>query len=181
MKLLPFSSGLGALGLSLIVGCASHTSDMNRHWSERSIGPRVSRAFLTYDWEKDGSYRDFAWQKKQDINLTVRRHFFNNNPENPFQPGDESFYAPRPPNSLLPRPWNYIHLEGLATGAILYAAGGMFVPIPIDSIIGTLEEGGDEEFMQGIGQTFRPIGVVTASFMHDALGFPETQGDAWRH
>src|SRR6185436_4405044 len=112
-----------------------------------------------YDWEKDGSYRDFQWQKKQDINLTVRRHFFNHNPENPFQAPAPEIYEPRPNHSLLPRPWNYIHVEGLATGAIIYGASGGFVPIPIDSLIGTFEEGGDDEFMQGVGTTFRPVGV----------------------
>ena len=25
------------------------------------------------------------------------------------------------------------------------------------------------------------MGQMTASFLHDALGFPETEGDAWRH
>lgn len=178
MKLLPL---VVVSGLCFVAGCASHNSDLNRHWSERSTGPRMSRAFLTYDWEKDGSYKDFQWQKKQDINLTVRRHLFNDNPENPFQEPSPEVYAPRPNHSLVPRPWNYIHVEGVAMGAIMYGATGAFIPIPIDSIIGTMEEGGDDEFMQGVGTLFRPIGVVTASFMHDALNLPETAGDAWRH
>lgn len=178
MKLLPI---LGVAGLGLFASCASHSSDLNAHWRERSTGPRMSRAFLSYDWEKDGNYRDFQWRKKQDINLTLRRHFFNHNPENPFQAEDRSIYEPRKTHSLLPRPWSYIHLEGLAMGAIAYAGGGFFLPLPVDSFIGTMEEGGDDEFMEGVGETFRPVGVVTASFMHDTLRVPETKGDAWRH
>ena len=110
----------------------------------------------------------------------MRRHFLNHNPENPNQPVDPTIYAPRPPHSPLPAPHRYIHFEGLVFGAISYAAGGIFLPIPVDSIIGTIEEGGTEEALQGVGQFFRPLGQVTASFLHDALGFPETKGDAWR-
>lgn len=80
----------------------------------------------------------------------------------------------------MPAPQRYIHIEGLVFGAIAMAGGGAFIPVPIDSILGTAEEGGTEEFMNGVGETFRPIGQISASFLHDALGFPETQGDAWR-
>jgi hypothetical protein len=34
--------------------------------------------------------------------------------------------------------------------------------------------------MDGAGTFFRPLGQISASFMHDALGFPETKGDGWR-
>src|SRR5690242_19353393 len=93
---------LGLLAVS--AGCASQAPYVHQHWSNRSVGPRMSRAFLSYDPETDGSYRDFAWRKKQSINLTVTRHLLNYNPENPFQPEDKSFYEPRPVNSILPRP-----------------------------------------------------------------------------
>jgi hypothetical protein len=168
-------------GLALATGCQSQAPYVHQHWSERSIGPRLSRAFLSYDPESDGNYRDFQWRKKQSINLTLARHFLNHNPDNPFQPEDNSFYQPRPNHSLLPRAYNYIHVEGLALGAIAYGAGGaLIIPLPLDSIIGTFEEGGTEEFVNGIGETVRPLGVVTASFMHDALGLPETKGSGWR-
>lgn len=160
-------------------GCATHVSQVNDHWTTRSIGTSLSRAFLSYDAESDGNYRDFAWRKKQSINLTLRRHLFNHNPENPFEPQDFSIYEKRPPNSLVPRPWDYIHVEGLVLGAIVYAGGGVFIPLPIDSIIGTFSEGGDKEFVEGVGETVRPIGVATSSFMHDALGLPETAGHTW--
>ncbi|MFO1009426.1 MAG: hypothetical protein U1F29_05120 [Planctomycetota bacterium] len=168
-------------GLALLAGCASQGPYVNQHWSERSIGPRMSRAFLSYDPENDGSYRDFQWKKKQSINLTISRHLFNHNPENPFQAESPDFYKPRPNHSLLPRAYNYIHMEGIALGAIAYAGGApAIIPLPLDSIIGTFEEGGTEEFVQGVGEFVRPLGVLTASFLHDGLGFPESKGTAWR-
>lgn len=168
-------------GLALFAGCASQGPYVNQHWSERSIGPRMSRAFLSYDADKDGKYVDFQWKKKQDINLTLSRHLFNHNPENPFQEPNAEFYSPRPKHSLLPNPVRYIHLEGLALGAIVYAAGApMLIPLPLDSIIATFDEGGTEEFVDGVGEFTRPIGVVTVSFLHDGLGFPEQKDSHWR-
>ena len=54
------------------------------------------------------------------------------------------------------------------------------MPLPVDSIIATMEEGGEEEFMRGVDEVTRPMGVVTASFLHDYMGFPETRGSGWR-
>ena len=171
---LPQRLGLGlALAPALLAAGCTSTPTTTSHWSSNSIGPSMSRALLSYHPETDGSYRDFQWEKKQDINLTLMRHLLNYNPYNPYQPESTSFFEPRPPHSLLPRPWNYIHLEGLAVGAILYAAGGAFIPIPIDSVIGTLEEGGTEEFMAGVETTLEPPRAVLHSFMHDALSIPE--------
>jgi hypothetical protein len=72
-------------------------------------------------------------------------------------------------------------VEGLVIGAGTLALSSTFYPIPIDSIIGTFEDGGGAEFAEGFGITFRPAGQITLSFLHDALGFPEPQGDDWRH
>ncbi len=158
--------------LAFCASCASQAPYVRQHWTERGIGPRMSRAFLSYDPEMDGTYRDFQWKKKQAINLTIARHFLNHNPENPFQAEMPEFYAPRPNHSLAPRAYNYIHVEGLALGAIAYGAGGpAVIPLPLDSIIATFEDGGPQEFADGAGEFFRPLGVVTASFLHDALGF----------
>lgn len=139
----------------------------------------MSRAFLSYNPEKDGMYRDFQWRKKKNIELTLRRHFFNHNPDNPFEPVDASVYAPRYTHSLVPAPHRYIHVEGLALGAATLAGGGAFIPVPVDSVIATMEEGGAEEFMEGVNETTRPIGQIMHSFLHDALGFPEQGGGAW--
>src|SRR5258708_33962513 len=121
----------------------------------------MSRAFLSYDPEKAGSYLDFQWRKKKDIEMTLRRHFFNHNPDNPFEAYDPTVYEPRPKHSLLPAPWRYIHVEGIVIGAATLALSPTFYPIPVDSIIGTFEEGGGQEFMDGVGAASRPAGQAT--------------------
>jgi len=175
-----FGLGIGAALLAGLTGCASQAQHARDHWTANSVGPSLSRHFLGYDAESDGNYTDFQWRKKKSIELTLRRHLFNENPDNPFEPYDPDVYAPRPVHSLLPAPQRYIHIEGLVFGAIAMSGGGAFIPVPIDSLIGTAEEGGAEEFMSGVGEGLRPLGQISASFMHDALGFPETKGDAWR-
>jgi hypothetical protein len=167
--------------LLALSACQSQAEHQRDHWTGYYVGPSMSRAFLTYDAENDGSYRDFQWRKKKSIELTLRRHFFNHNPENPFEADDPTYYEPRPPHSLLPAPWQYIHVEGIVLGAATLAMSPTFFPLPIDSIIGTFEDGGGDEFMDGVGTTVRPIGQMNESFLHDALGFPEQHGDAWRH
>ena len=161
------------LALLSLVGCQSGGQNRNDHWNDSSIGPRTSRVFLGYDAEKDGSYRDFAWERKQDINLTLRRHFLHHNPDNPYHEELPSRFEPRPRNSLLPNPINYIHIEGLVLGLASLGAGGAFVPLPIDSILGTFEEAteggqsGRQEFMEGVNETFGgSFGTVTSTFAH---------------
>jgi len=144
---------------------------MNKHWSNHYVSPSMAHAFLGYNPQFDGSYRDFAWRKKESINLTIDRHLFNYNPENPFQTQDKTFGGPRPNNSLVPHPENYIHYEGLVLGTATLAAGGVFVPLPIDSIIGTFEPGGGDEFAAGFHETFQPLATMTTSFFYGAIGF----------
>ncbi|MDP6370533.1 MAG: hypothetical protein QF615_13065 [Planctomycetota bacterium] len=157
----------GALLLCL-ASCSTTPGLIDDHWSASSTNPRAARFFTGYDSSDGQSYRDYQWEQKQDINLTLRRHFFNHNPNNPYQ--DQVEPKARPLHSPLPNPANYIHLEGLALGGMLYAAGGAFFPVPLDSILGTLEPGGTEEFMAGVGATFRPLGVMTASFLNNTIG-----------
>jgi hypothetical protein len=168
MKLLPL---LGTASLVLATGCASQGPYVNKHWSNHSVGPSMSRAFLGYNPEFDGQYRDFAWKKKESINWTIRRHLFNHNPDNPFQTEDKSLYGPRPNNSIVPHPENYIHYEGLVMGAVLLGATGMFVPIPVDSVIGTFEPGGGREFGNGFHELGQPLATVTTSFFYGTIGF----------
>jgi len=143
--------------------CQSAAQDIDDHWNFRSVPPRVARHLLGYDAARDGSYRDFQWQRKQDINLTLRRYFLNDNPENPFQEFDPSLYEGRPVHSILPNPLRYIHLEGVLLGWAITGAGGVFFPIPLDSLIGSFEEGGGEEFSRGISASLSGKGVLTAS------------------
>ena len=101
----------------------------------------------------------------------MKRHILNENPENPFQAIDTDFYEPRKPHSILPRPWEYINWEGVAWGGIILASGGAFIPIPVDSVIGTLSEGGKDEFMEGIDRSFTGEKKATSgSYLHEAIG-----------
>jgi hypothetical protein len=175
MKLLPPTATLtvACLVTTLFSACnADPNTNATVHWNSASIAPRFQRAALGYDAERDGRYVDYQYANKKSIYLTIDRHFLNSNPENPFQAENEEFYEPRPVSSILPRPWEYINYEGLAWGAIVAgASGGIFIPIPIDSIIGTFSEGGGEEFNEGIRETFTGEKRTTsASFLHEAIG-----------
>ena len=170
-------SGL-CLALCLSVGCQS-SPDINDHWNASSTVPRITRTFLGYDSSRDGSYRDFAWERKASINLTLRRHLFNHNPDNPNHAVASGTYDERPVNSLLPNPINFIHVEGMVLGLIPLAAGGIYFPIPVDSIVGIFEdgsegsEGGLDEFMSGIEETFgNTLGVISGSFVQGWISPP---------
>ncbi len=136
-------------------GCSTTAGVPESHWNIDSVPSRMTHHFLGYQSEVDGPYRDFQWRKKKDINLTLRRHFLNNNPRNPLEPTDPSQTAVRPPHSVLPDPVTYFHAESLFIGGLFAAWTGAFVPIPIDSVIGTCSEGGWGEFKEGARDTFR--------------------------
>lgn len=162
-RILPRSFSWGAAALlaaALAPSCQLSGERIDDHWSFESVPPRIARATLGYDASKETSYRDFAWDRKQANSLTFRRYFLNHNPLNPNQRPVDGMFDKRPVNSPLPNPWNYVHFEGLILG--FAATGGLF-PLPIDSIIGTFEPGGADEFKEGIGQTFGREGAVTAS------------------
>jgi len=159
----------------LFSSCVSSPSKINEHWSSDSIAPRAARFLVGYDPDTDGTYKDYQWENKLHIAKTMQRHLLNWNPDNPNQLEDPDYYAPRPNHSPLPNPINYFHFESLVIGAAIYGAGGVFIPIPIDSIIGTLEPGGGDEFVAGLSATFAPLRVLTVSFMDDALKLPPAQ------
>jgi len=146
------------LALTLLLGlgaaCQSAPGQGSSHWNIESVYPRFSYYTTGYRSDRTGSFRQHQWEQKRDINRTLRRHFLNNNPDNPFQADDPNAVAPRPPHSVLPNPLMYFHLESLAVGAAFAAAGGPFLPIPIGSVIGTIEPGGWSEFTEGMGRTF---------------------------
>jgi len=162
-----------ALGLvCFLAGCnANPETNTHDHWTVRGVAPSFTRSALGYDAEKEGKYIDYQWRNKKSIYLTMKRHILNENPENPFQEIDTDFYEPRQPHSILPRPWEYINFEGVAWGGIILASGGAFIPIPVDSVIGTMSEGGKDEFMEGIDRTFSGEKKATsASYLHEAIG-----------
>lgn len=148
---------LGLVGAGLLAsGCRTNTNPALDHWNIASVKARAAKSFLGYRADLDGSYRDFHVRQRQDINLTLRRHFLNNNPENPFQTPDPVYDASgRPPLSLLPNPLNYFHIEAIAIGFLTLGLWDVFLPIPIFSIVANFQEGGGEEFMQGLGEPFR--------------------------
>ena len=57
--------------------------NVDSHWTVQSTFPRMGRFFLGYDSQRDGTYKDFAYARKQSVELTLRRHFLNHNPDNP--------------------------------------------------------------------------------------------------
>ncbi|MBL8857658.1 MAG: hypothetical protein JNL28_04015 [Planctomycetes bacterium] len=173
MKLL---SPLALAAACFVAGCnASPDTNTHDHWNARGVGPSFTRAVLGFDADRDGSYIDYQYRNKKSIYLTMKRHLLNQNPENPFQAEDEAFYAPRPVHSILPRPWEYINFEGVAMGGIIAASGGAFFPLPVDSVIGTLSEGGGDEFGQGIRDTFMSErATASASYLHEAIGMQVT-------
>lgn len=141
-----------AAGLAL-AACSTTPETYDNHWNVGSLGPRLTYHGLGYNPVLADTYRDHQWQDKQDINLTLRRHFLNNNPDSPFQADDPSRVAPRPPHSLFPDPIGYIHLEGIALGFVVLAQTGVFVPLPVDSLSATFF-GGWGEFGEGFSDTF---------------------------
>jgi hypothetical protein len=163
MKLLPLA---GLVATTLLAGCKSGaTFEQTNHWSLQSVSTRVQHHFLGYDPTVDGEYIDHQWRQKKDIELTLRRHLFNDNPLHPLKRADPNFYKPRGPHSILPYPWSYIHVEGLIAGLLMLNPGtGVFVPVPFGSIIATASPGGVDEFMEGIERTLKPEGAATASF-----------------
>lgn len=167
----------GAAAL-LFSSCVTSPSEANDHWNADSVAPQMSRVFLGYDPDTDGEYVDYQWENKLHIAKTLQRHFLNWNPDNPFQPEDPDYYKERPVHSPLPDPVSYFHIESLVWGALIYASGGAFIPVPVDSLIASFSPGGPEEFVAGLSLTFRPLRVVTVSFLDDALGMPQVEGDA---
>ncbi|MDP6538387.1 MAG: hypothetical protein QF410_02465 [Planctomycetota bacterium] len=177
MKQLPLLAALASLVLG---ACTTSPSRDWDHWNAESVAPRMSRVFLGYEPDVDGSYRDYQWEQKKHINQLAKRYFLNWNPENPFQDEDPYWDAERPNHSPFPMPLHYFHLEALAFGGIFYAAGAGFIALPVDSILGTLEDGGTEEFVAGIGTTLDPLRELTVSFLNVACCESDQAQAAWR-
>jgi hypothetical protein len=147
-----------ALSLSVLVcaaaGCKTMAGTPESHWNIDSVPNRITTHFTGYRGPIDGNYREFQWRKKKSIDLTMRRHFLNNNPENPLEVADPSRTEVRPPFGILPDPVHYFHVESIVIGGALLAATGTFLPIPVDSLIATFTPGGTREFSDGISDTF---------------------------
>ena len=152
LRLLPF---LLLSGLSLGLGsCSSKPGPYSNHWNVDGLGDHFAYHGLSYRQDRNASYIDHQWQQKRSIDVTLRRHFLNSNPDNPFQPEDTSFDDPRPVHSILPDTLHYFHAESVAWGLVFLASSGTFIPVPVGSILGTLDHGGGSEFVSGLLHPF---------------------------
>jgi hypothetical protein len=146
------------LAASQLAACSATgpTTSDNALWKPESLKYRVSKHFFGYRPDVNGRYIDYQYEKKQNINLTLRRHFLNNNPDDPGQPDDLSLTQRRPPNSILPDLFGYTHAEAVAAGIVSLAWSGAFIPIPIDSVMTTVFGGTEawSEFGAGVTGTF---------------------------
>lgn len=122
------------------------------HWTVDSVPDRMMKQFTGYRADRDGNYRDYQFGKKRHLDLTFRRHFFSNSPDDPFEADDPSTTRPRPTHSFLPDPLYYMGAESVVMGIALLGVTGTFVPIPLDSVLGTVL-GGVEEFDRGMVDT----------------------------
>ncbi len=143
----------------LLSGCRTTAGDPSSHWNVDSVDNRIVKHFTGYRGAVDGSYLEFQLQKKNDLNKTLRRHFLNNNPDNPFQTPDPSANAPRRNYGPLPNPAQWFHLESILLGGVLGGWGSAAL-LPLDSLLALTSPGGLGEF----GRTFiGDWGSVTAS------------------
>ena len=140
------------LALPLFAACKTGApSSQGEFWMADSVPMRMVKHFTGYRPDLDGSYIDFQYRKKKSIDNTLRRHFLNSSSDNPFEPNDPSQTSRRPAHSLAPDPIYYMHLESLFIGAATLGIWGTFVPLPIDSLIGTVTTGWCDSW-EGFGE-----------------------------
>jgi len=145
------------LGLCLLtaVSCksGSEVRTAPNHWNVDSLSPRIVRHLTGYRPDLHGDFPSYQYGKKKDINLTLRRHFLNNNPKNPLQAEDPAMVEERRNASIVPDTLNWFHIESLAVGGTLLAWSGAFIPIPIESLIASTMV--PSEFAGGWSDTFK--------------------------
>jgi hypothetical protein len=169
---MPTRTLLASLLLStlLLAGCKTGLpATQGKHWTVDSLPERMVKRFTGYRPDLHGNFRDFQYRKKKHVNLTLRRHFLNNSPDNPFEANDPALTQPRPPHSIAPQ-WlpgtpyfpYYMHAEGLFIGLATLGIWGTFVPLPIESLYATFYGGGGEfwrGFTGGSSTATSPPGV----------------------
>jgi hypothetical protein len=104
---------LGALLVLLVAGssgCRTGTSHEYNHWKAIHHDPfsasawnRLEHNFLSYDRDFDGGYLGFLSDEAGDIGTTFRRHFWLDNPENPFLREEASSEYDPPSHHDIPR------------------------------------------------------------------------------
>lgn len=169
----------GAFALALTSACTTTDTLYADHWNASSVVPRMTYAFTGYDYATDGPYIEKVWQDRHDINVTLRRHFLNDNPERPFRKEvDPSLYEERPPLSIWPNPANYFHATAIFVGGALsgYDAVAAFIPIPIDALWANIKDDqGQSEFARGLAGDGEPAS------RHSRLGPPAVEDFQVKH
>ena len=118
------------------------------HWYIDSVPERMFKHFTGYRRDLDGEFIDYQYEKKKSISRTLRRHFLNNSANSPYEPVDPSQTKRRPPHSIAPDPGYYMGAESIIIGCVTLGMSGAFIPIPIDSVMATVD-GGWDEFWRG--------------------------------
>jgi hypothetical protein len=140
------------LALPLFAACKTGLpSSQGEHWVVDSVPMRMVKRFTGYRPDLDGNYIDFQYGKKKSINRTLRRHFLNNSADNPFEASDPSQTSRRHAHSIAPDPLHYMHVESIVIGFATLGIWGTFVPIPVDSMIGTVTTGWFDDW-DGFGE-----------------------------
>ncbi len=141
--------GAGLVCASLLTSCRTSAGDTESHWNIDSVDNRIVKRFTGYRGAVDGAYVDFQRQKKNDISKTLRRHFLNNNPDNPFQVSDSSADAPPRPHGPLPDPLHWFHMESIFVGGMVGGWGSM-VLLPFDSLVSLFTAEGRDQFVDSV-------------------------------
>lgn len=90
-------TALAALAaLACTAGCSSTTEE--NHWRLTSIPPRVGYHFVGYEPQEDGSYMNRLRDDTGDLWLSLERHFWLGNPNNP----RKLHSTPKPPKPQPP-------------------------------------------------------------------------------
>lgn len=80
---------------ALVSSCASSS-----HWNSLSAVDRITYQFTGYRGPIDGNVFSFIGAEMATMGVTTVRHFFNYDPENPFQSGSvERGAVPTPPSA----------------------------------------------------------------------------------
>ena len=125
---------------------------------EHRLGPGPNREALhRLPRGRGRDLPEYQDRKKRDIGRTLRRHFLNDNPDNPFEASDPNRYEARSPYGPLPDPVHWFNVESIFMGAAAAGWSGAFVPIPLDSVLALFSKGGTGEFADSMTGDWEPI------------------------
>lgn len=89
---------LGSLALVAALSSCTTPAYENNHWHFNSVGPRITHQFVGYRQSRDGEFLNMVSRDGQSAFVTLRRHFMNDNPNNPLLPQPaRPPYRPQPP------------------------------------------------------------------------------------